>query len=126
MCHRRGIPVAVQHSHPRIRQHHRPKAPRDYWKDFGKEAYFVNPPSKLSGPTGHGWLCLFRNWGHQKAKRMLTRRQSRMRCAPGIKLALVACIRAFGCADSPNPLTSEDNCPPSPTHGQFRFFPVTP
>jgi len=37
-----------------------------YWKDFGKEAYFVNFPSKfISGDGLTLWLCYSANWGHQ-------------------------------------------------------------
>ena len=84
-----------------------------YWKDFGKEAYFVNLPSKFIGADGRtAWLCYSANWGHQGKADWVDPPDSRYAmCLQEIKLLSLP-ASALSDAAPPNPLTSEDNIAP--------------
>ena len=81
-----------------------------YWKDFGKEAYFVNLPSKFIGADGRtAWLCYSANWGHQNRSEWIDPPGSQYSmCLQEIKL-LSAPAPATPDIPAQNPLASADN-----------------
>ena len=91
-----------------------------YMHHFGKEAYFVNIPSKFISADGRtAWLCYSANWNHQKKKEWIN--------PPGSQYSM--CLQELKLRNpndpvlAPNALESADNIAPLATVTASSVYP---